>query len=164
MERGGGVIPHKLSGTGSVKERERDFAEPGSAGPPPPPRAPAAGAEFSVTGCAVPRRPRPARAGPRMCTHSRTTLTAKSDFWRPGPARAGRPDRLPARNCQKLSFLDPPSPSSPPSLLSPEVGYFVKMKGPGNAAESGGTSRAPWSVTDKPPGALEAYRQPRERP
>ena len=33
-----------------MKERERDFAEPGSAGPPPPPRAPAAGAEFFVTG------------------------------------------------------------------------------------------------------------------
>ena len=46
----GGFTPRKLSGTGSVKERERDFAEPGSAGPPPPPRAPAAGAEFWVTG------------------------------------------------------------------------------------------------------------------
>ena len=50
LERRGGVTPRKLSGTGSVKERERDFAEPGSAGPPPPPRAPAAGAEFWVTG------------------------------------------------------------------------------------------------------------------
>ena len=60
----GGVTPRKLSGTGSVKERERDFAEPGSAGPPPPPRAPAAGAEFLVRGCALPRRPRPARAAP----------------------------------------------------------------------------------------------------
>ena len=57
----GGVTPRKLSGTGSVKERERDFAEPGSAGPPPPPRAPAAGAEFFVRGCALPRRPRPVR-------------------------------------------------------------------------------------------------------
>ena len=54
--KGGGsvrVLP-ELSGTGSVKERERDFAEPGSAGPPPPPRAPAAGAEFRLRGCAVP--------------------------------------------------------------------------------------------------------------
>ena len=36
--KGVGFTPRKLSGTGSVKERERDFAEPGSAGPPPPPR------------------------------------------------------------------------------------------------------------------------------
>ena len=50
LERRAGFTPRKLSGTGSVKERERDFAEPGSAGPPPPPRAPAAGAEFFVTG------------------------------------------------------------------------------------------------------------------
>ena len=48
LERRGGVTPRKLSGTGSVKERERDFAEPGSAGPPPPPRALAAGAEIIV--------------------------------------------------------------------------------------------------------------------
>ena len=41
---------------------------------------------------------------------------------------------------------------------------YVKMRGPRNAAESSGTSRAPRSVIDKPPGALEAYRQPRERP
>ena len=83
LERRGGFSPRKLSGTGSVKERERDFAEPGSAGPPPPPRAPAAGAEFHLTGCAVPSRPE--------TVHSEVMIfdyTYRSAG--PGPARTDR--------------------------------------------------------------------------
>ena len=95
LERRGGFTPRKLSGTGSVKERERDFAEPGSAGPPPPPRAPAAGAEFLLRGCAVASRPRPVRVACGRCAQE--VVKTQGQLVTFGPGRLGPARRIVSR-------------------------------------------------------------------